>query len=287
MINKEKVQQKLITNKNVIYKSSYFKIAVNNFYPAHHNTTSANSLSLIKFVNVNKRFFYGLIRYIYKYDTFRLSLLNFFIQLIEDLNQLQYTILKPKTKNNTELLMIEINFKFLTKYLNQLYNNNLNTKVSEIKNSTDIRYFKSLKIVGINLVEHDEIIRAWSSIVLSWLNKKYKYDSYWAFFSTLGGAYSSLGEDIYEHALNAERISIKQLVLAQEFNDPNAICRCKIFLAFSYTQLKKFKKAKLLLKNEYNVLKNPIECKKAGITDDRLRVMSIAGLKKLNYVKSL
>ena len=34
-----------------------------------------------------------------------------------------------------------------------------------------------------------------TSIVLNWLNKKLKYDCHWAYFSTLGGAYSSLGED--------------------------------------------------------------------------------------------
>ena len=34
-----------------------------------------------------------------------------------------------------------------------------------------------------------------TTIVLTWSNKKLKYDCYWAYFSTLGGAYSSLGED--------------------------------------------------------------------------------------------
>jgi len=34
---------------------------------------------------------------------------------------------------------------------------------------------------------------------LCWLYKKVKYEGYWAFFSTLGGAYSSLGEECVEH----------------------------------------------------------------------------------------
>ena len=37
-----------------------------------------------------------------------------------------------------------------------------------------------------------------TSIVLKWVNMKRKYEGYWAYFSTLGGAYSSLGEDSYE-----------------------------------------------------------------------------------------
>ena len=49
-------------------------------------------------------------------------------------------------------------------------------------------------------------------------------------------------------AKKAEIVSLKQIKLAGQFNDPNAICRCKIFLALSYIQLSRFKDAKLLLK---------------------------------------
>ncbi len=107
---------------------------------------------------------------------------------------------------------------------------------------------------------------------MCWLYKKVKYDGYWAFFSTLGGAYSSLGEECIEHVIlnisliikivfyylleyekykkaqNAEVISLKQLTLAKAFDDPNAICRCKLFLSFSFIQLGKYKQAKIILK---------------------------------------
>lgn len=49
-------------------------------------------------------------------------------------------------------------------------------------------------------------------------------------------------------AINAEIISKKQLILASEFNDPNAICRCKIFLSFSFIQQGRFKEARVILK---------------------------------------
>jgi hypothetical protein len=61
-------------------------------------------------------------------------------------------------------------------------------------------------------------------------------------------AYASLGEEMVEHAFNAEAISKKQLVLAHLFNDPNAVTRCKLFLSFSYIQLRRFKEANFLLK---------------------------------------
>ncbi len=48
-------------------------------------------------------------------------------------------------------------------------------------------------------------------------------------------------------ALNAEKISIMQLNLAKDFNDPNAICKANMFVAMSYIQLFKFKDAKQIL----------------------------------------
>jgi hypothetical protein len=74
------------------------------------------------------------------------------------------------------------------------------------------------------------------------------YDAYWAYFSTFGGAYSNLGEKYYDHAKNAEKLSKKQLALALKFNEPNAICRSKIFISYSYIQLGRLKEAKVILK---------------------------------------
>lgn len=85
------------------------------------------------------------------------------------------------------------------------------------------------------------------TIVSEWLNKKIKYDGFSAFFSTIGGAASSLGEELYFQALNAEKISKVQLNLAEDFNDPNAICKAKMFVAISYIQLLKFKEAREIL----------------------------------------
>lgn len=83
-------------------------------------------------------------------------------------------------------------------------------------------------------------------------------------------------------AQKAEQTSLKQLKLANDFSDPNAISRCKLFLSFSYIQLAKYKEAKQLLKTEYKYLTN----ENKEITDERLRVMCIAGIKKLKHSMS-
>ena len=85
-------------------------------------------------------------------------------------------------------------------------------------------------------------------------------------------------------AQKAEEMSTKQLALACSFNEPNSICRCKLFLSFSYIQLRKFKQAKRILRKEYAFLSSPDG--KRLTTDDRLFVMCIAGLKKLRFEKN-
>lgn len=54
-------------------------------------------------------------------------------------------------------------------------------------------------------------------------------------------------------AKNAEKISKKQMALAYAFNDPNAICRCKLFLAFAFIQLTKFREANLILRFHFSL----------------------------------
>ena len=74
-------------------------------------------------------------------------------------------------------------------------------------------------------------------------------------------------------AVNAEVVSLRQLKLAEEFQDPNAICKSQMFLALSYIQLAKFKEAKEILDYQHILLNDPNH---KDINDDRLRVMCIA-----------
>ncbi|OTF69840.1 hypothetical protein BLA29_003034 [Euroglyphus maynei] len=57
-----------------------------------------------------------------------------------------------------------------------------------------------------------------------------------SWLSTLGGAYSSLGDRNPRFAHEAETISWKQMQLSLIFGDPNLICRCLIYLSHSWCQ---------------------------------------------------
>lgn len=151
--------------------------------------------------------------------------------------------------------------------------------VNHSKNETS-RKERSLKleIIGINLIDYFGTDRNGFSIVSRLLNKRIKYESFGSYFSTLGGACSSLGEELHFQAKNAETISLRQLELAEDFDDPNGICRGHLFLALSYIQLCKFKEAKDILNTQYALLNDPSNT--AQINDHRLGVMCIAIIKK-------
>eukprot|EP00112_Aurelia_sp_Birch-Aquarium-sp1_P006702 Seg1734.4 transcript_id=Seg1734.4/GoldUCD/mRNA.D3Y31 product="Transmembrane 9 superfamily member 1" protein_id=Seg1734.4/GoldUCD/D3Y31 len=69
-----------------------------------------------------------------------------------------------------------------------------------------------------------------------------------ACLSTLGGAYSSLGEQSKYHATIAGKLSIKQLAVASKLNNPILASHCKIYHAHSLMQTRKFKAASKIIK---------------------------------------
>ncbi|RNA23873.1 hypothetical protein BpHYR1_043767 [Brachionus plicatilis] len=219
----------------------------------------------ILFLNFDSQFFYGLTFYVQNYNRFRFFFYEFVAFIVK--------FMRDDYKSSTffisqNIFVIDTNF-FLTA---------LNCFKYEMPNQVSD---KKIDVIGTNLNYTSNIIPQWTSLVNSWLNKRIKYENYSAFFSTLGGAYSSLGEESYGHAKNAEKISKKQLMLALEFNDPNAICRSKLFLAFSFIQLLKFKEADYLFRDVFKHIHS--EETKKSVNDDRIRIMYKAGIRKLKF----
>jgi hypothetical protein len=54
--------------------------------------------------------------------------------------------------------------------------------------------------------------------------------------STLGGAYSALGDASLERAAEAERLAIRQYRVARALGDPGLAARCQLFVAWSWMQ---------------------------------------------------
>ncbi|CAF1252805.1 unnamed protein product [Adineta ricciae] len=117
---------------------------------------------------------------------------------------------------------------------------------------------------------YDEAInRYWASIQLHVLVKRVRYESSWAWLSTLGGGHSCLGEESARHAKEAEMISKNQIDLSSEIGDPNALVKSYLFLSLSYLQQKRFDEVQTILRFQYRRIQQK------DITEDRLPVMCV------------
>ncbi|KAF5296318.1 hypothetical protein FQA39_LY12535 [Lamprigera yunnana] len=72
-----------------------------------------------------------------------------------------------------------------------------------------------------------------------------------SYLSTLGGAFSALGDYFNRCAEIAGKISINQLKLAMHLNDPNIVSRCRLYLSLSLIQLHRFKLSRRIIYMEY------------------------------------
>lgn len=107
--------------------------------------------------------------------------------------------------------------------------------------------------------------------------KKAELEYIMSWLSTLGGAFSCLGDDAIRFADIAGKISVKQFNIAITMGDPITISKCKLYYAISLIQLGKLKKAKYILRAEYKFALTQIE------NDKRLVRMCLGIWEKLKY----
>uniref|UniRef100_A0A8W7PLS8 Uncharacterized protein n=1 Tax=Anopheles coluzzii TaxID=1518534 RepID=A0A8W7PLS8_ANOCL len=72
-----------------------------------------------------------------------------------------------------------------------------------------------------------------------------------AWLSTLGGAFSALGDYQLACADTAGKISLHQMKLACRLGDPSLVARCQLYLAISLIQRAEFATAKHLIQSVY------------------------------------
>jgi len=110
-----------------------------------------------------------------------------------------------------------------------------------------------LKPTKKNLIDYN-----WNERVYNLVREKCELDHALSWMSTLGGAFSALGDYFENCADTAGKISIHQLRLAFKLGDPNIASRCRLYLSLSLIQKKKFKTAAQIIRNEYNLSKTQI-----------------------------
>lgn len=98
-----------------------------------------------------------------------------------------------------------------------------------------------------------------------------------SWLSTLGGAFSALGDYFENAAKMAGRISLRQFTLAMRLNDPNIEARCRLFMALSLIQQGRLRRARGIVRNEY------WRARSERVVDERLVKMCLGIWAKLKY----
>lgn len=93
-----------------------------------------------------------------------------------------------------------------------------------------------------------EIVR-----VLIW--EQLEIDHMMSWLSTLGGAFSALGDYFENSADIAGKISIQQMKLAFRLGDPGIIVRCLLYWSISLIQKHQFRLAQRIIRSQYEFAK--------------------------------
>lgn len=117
----------------------------------------------------------------------------------------------------------------------------------------------------------------WNEIITRLCQEKCELDSAMAWLSTLGGAFSALGDQIEDCAVMAGWISIQQFKLALRLGDPQTVARCRLFYALSLIQRGRLKEARNLVKVVYKLVTTRFT------TDTRLKRMCHGIWTKLRF----
>ncbi|KAJ9576170.1 hypothetical protein L9F63_006992, partial [Diploptera punctata] len=115
--------------------------------------------------------------------------------------------------------------------------------------------------LNIKIVEpHKEIIDyAWGKRMERLELERRELDLAMSWLSTLGGAFSALGEEFQHCAEIAGRISVHQFSIALRLGDPLTVARCKLYFALSLIQRGHLVQARCIICQQYHLAKeNPV-----------------------------
>ncbi|XP_055638269.1 uncharacterized protein F58A4.6 [Toxorhynchites rutilus septentrionalis] len=132
-------------------------------------------------------------------------------------------------------------------------------------------------VIKIHPPEKEPLDYAWGyrANVMMW--EQIEVDEMMSWLSTLGGAFSALGDYKLSYANIAGRISLRQMKLALRLGDPSLIARCRLYQAIAMIQSYNFTGAKYTIQQVYRAEKRRSE------PDSKLIKMCLGIWTKLSY----
>uniref|UniRef100_A0A1E1X635 Uncharacterized protein n=1 Tax=Amblyomma aureolatum TaxID=187763 RepID=A0A1E1X635_9ACAR len=135
--------------------------------------------------------------------------------------------------------------------------------------------------VVVKLVPSKPVIdMSWEGKIGHLVVQQLELENTMAWLSTLGGAFSALGDYDFRFAEAACQVSVKQLKLALHIGDPVTVCRCQIYLAMSLLQRGYFRSCRTLLRKQYK-----FAVSKEGQRDPKLAKMCQAVWIRMQYLR--
>ncbi|KAL7289009.1 hypothetical protein TKK_0016966 [Trichogramma kaykai] len=123
--------------------------------------------------------------------------------------------------------------------------------------------------------KHQFLDFEWNKRMTRLVIQKHDLDVAMSWLSTLGGAFSALGDEFNHCAKVAGKISLAQFKLSLQLGDPQLVARCNLYAALSLIQQGYYKRSKQMIQKIY---KFALESK-----DVRLQKMCQGVWAKLKY----
>uniref|UniRef100_A0A336M7H9 CSON013206 protein n=2 Tax=Culicoides sonorensis TaxID=179676 RepID=A0A336M7H9_CULSO len=146
------------------------------------------------------------------------------------------------------------------------------------------QYLKSLNkivVIKVDPPKTEALDYHWGAMTSQTIWECIELDYIMSWLSTLGGAFSALGDYKIESAEIAGKISIHQMKLAMRIGDPITIARCKLYLSISLIQKNLFKAARMLIIEQYRFALTQKESNRALLN------MCLGIWNKMRYMKKL
>jgi len=201
------------------------------------------------------------------------------------------TILHSKWNKKTASLLAAgkfVNVIFLDKLSLWMFNNLMNSSYSYRKFVTNFWTKNLQSSITLNLIQYQKLTiqpidYTGCKLAFTCLWKIVEQDDALHWLSTLGGAFSNLGEANKEFALRAGQNAMKQLLLGSCMGDISVVAKCQLFLAHSEMQLGRMKSATILVKGVWSSCKKP-PLNSLAITE-KLEKMCLGIWSRLRYEK--
>ena len=171
-------------------------------------------------------------------------------------------------------------------------------KISQITSLPDTRYYnlnygqfkrlsdllKTSRLINWSVVINIilDLDSTSNTISFQYLWKAIELEDALNWLSTLGGAYSNLGDHSREFAVLAGENATKQMNILLRYSDavnPSILCKCWLFVAMSLMQVKRLKKCRVILVNIHRYYNENSE-----FIDDKIFKMTLGIYARLKHI---